>query len=151
MKINKSLVLSQCTLIVLNRLKDIQEAIDSSNQSITEDTKSSAGDKYETSREMIQQDLNRYQQQLKIAQLDISILKRIEESENSKALIGLGSLVETDDGYYFISISIGDLKIKENRVFAISPQSPIGKELIGKTIGESFMFLGKDHVIKSIE
>jgi len=89
---------------------------------------------------MIQQDLTRYQQQLMLAQQDQDILKKIEEQNIVHQAVGLGSLVKTNKGTYFVSISIGELKIEESSVFVISLQSPIGQGLKGKKVGDLFTF-----------
>ena len=138
--INKDKVLEACYAYLAKRVEQIQLAIDDANYSIREETKSSAGDKYETSREMIQQDLTRYQQQLMLAQQDQDILKKIEEQNIVHQAVGLGSLVKTNKGTYFVSISIGELKIEESSVFVISLQSPIGQGLKGKKVGDLFTF-----------
>ncbi len=57
-----------------------------------------------------------------------SELEKVNLSTSSK--IGTGSLIETDNGLFFIAISIGKIKVENKEVFVISPQSPIGKVLI---------------------
>ncbi len=49
---------------VQQRLDAVQQALLAAEQSTGEDTKSSAGDKYETGREMLQQEKNRGMAQL---------------------------------------------------------------------------------------
>lgn len=136
---HKEEILKACFEFVNKRIKEVTLAIDSADHSLQEDTKSSAGDKYETGREMIQQDLNRLQQQLSLAQEDLKTLEWIRQAKPNDEIV-LGSLVETDkNSYYFIAVSIGRLPNYPN-VYVISPQSPIGKLLLGKTIGERIEF-----------
>jgi len=61
-----------------------------------------------------------------------------------------GSLVVTDKGSYFVAIGIGKVTIEGSRYFCISPDSPIGRLLIGKTVGEVITFNGNDLIIKEI-
>ena len=136
----KETILEACYAHIRKRIEQIQVAIDDANHGIREETKSSAGDKYETSREMIQQDLTRYQQQLTLAQQDQDLLQKIEEQTAVHQSVGQGSLVQTDKGLYFVGISIGELKVAGQSVFVISLQSPIGQALKGKKVGESFTF-----------
>ena len=132
--------------IALQRTKEritmIESALETARDSSNDDTKSSAGDKYETSREMIQQDINRYQKQLVEAKKDLQQLISIESTigDDTPDYIRLGSLIQTSTGLYLIAISIGALKVRDTNVFVISPASPIGQLLIGKKIGDSFIF-----------
>ncbi|RKF31943.1 hypothetical protein BCY89_15595 [Sphingobacterium siyangense] len=123
------------------RITMIESALETARDSSNDDTKSSAGDKYETSREMIQQDINRYQKQLLEANKDLQQLISIESLPNDVMDVArLGTLVQTNVGLYLIATSIGAVKIGTNNIFVISPASPIGKLLIGKKIGDSFVF-----------
>ncbi len=123
--------------IALKRTKEritmIESALETARDSSNDDTKSSAGDKYETSREMIQQDINRYQKQLVEASIE-------SLSNDVIDVVILGTLVQTNVGLYLIATSIGAVKIGTNNIFVISPASPIGQLLIGKKIGDSFVF-----------
>ena len=49
----------QCKNYVSNCIDTAQKAIDDAVESANDDTKSSAGDKYETGREMMQQEIDR--------------------------------------------------------------------------------------------
>lgn len=131
--------------IALKRTKEritmIESALETARDSSNDDTKSSAGDKYETSREMIQQDINRYQKQLVEANKDLQQLISIESLSNDVIdVVRLGTLVQTNVGLYLIATSIGAVKIGTNNIFVISPASPIGQLLIGKKIDDSFVF-----------
>lgn len=144
-------LLEQCTILINEKIKQIQTSLDLSQDALVSDTKSSAGDKYETSREMIQQDLDRLQRQLNEAQKDLQILQSIPSlppaTENR---VRLGSLVKTEMGFYFLSIGIGKVTCAAQTVFVVSLQSPIGQLLLGKTVGEEFSFQQKSQVILGI-
>lgn len=142
-------LLNACFEYVNNRVKEVTLAIDSANNSLVEDTKSSAGDKYETGREMIQQDLNRFQQQLVLAEEDLKTLEWIRQAMPT-SIVSVGSLVATDkSSWYFVAISVGKLADYSN-VYVISPKSPIGKMLLGKTIGEKIEFNNQSFSIQHI-
>ncbi|WP_039052965.1 hypothetical protein [Sphingobacterium sp. T2] len=74
---NKDEILKACFDLVHKKIEEVNMAIQTANHSLVEEDKSSAGDKYETGREMIQQDLNRYEQQLKVLTQDLDLLQRI--------------------------------------------------------------------------
>lgn len=135
--------------MVQDKIHQVQESINQVEDSLFNETKSSAGDKYETSREMIQQDLDRLQGQLTASDKDRVVLESLNNISQSDRVV-LGSLVQTDLGVYFIAIGIGRVSCDGRDVFVISPQSPIGKLLLGKRVGEVLVFNGKEQGILAI-
>ena len=100
------------------------------------ETKSSMGDKYETSREMLQQEINNLQIQLNENIRVRNSLKSI--SVNPHQNVGLGSLVETDKGFFYIAVSLGIIDYEKNKIFLISSESPLAQAMNGKTENEMF-------------
>ena len=94
------------------------------------ETKSSMGDKFETSREMVQQEINTLQIQLNENRNARNSLKTI--NTNLHQTIGLGSLVQTQKGFFYIAVSLGEIISDEKKIFVISTESPLGKALFGK-------------------
>ena len=112
------------------------------------DTKSSMGDKYETSREMLQQEINNLQIQLNEHLKSQQILKNI--NPNPHKIVTLGSLVETEKGIFFIAVSLGELSFNQEKIFVISAESPLAKAMNGKKTGESFVVNNLSQIIKNI-
>ena len=112
------------------------------------DTKSSMGDKYETSREMLQQEINNLQIQLNEHLKSQKILINI--NPNPHKVVSLGSLVETEKGMFFIAISLGELSFNQEKIFVISAESPLAKAMNGKKTGESFVVNNLSQIIKNI-
>ena len=112
------------------------------------DTKSSMGDKYETSREMLQQEINNLQLQLNEQLKSQKILKNIQPNPHKTVI--LGSLVETEKGMFFIAISLGEILFNQEKVFVISTESPLAKAMNGKKTGESFVVNNLSQIIKNI-
>lgn len=145
---NKEEVVGYCLEKCRNRVQEIQSAMDSAQDAILNDTKSSMGDKYETSREMAQQEISRLQNQLKQAEIDLDKINNLDL--NSSELVRMGSIVQTDQFDYFIAISIGTVKIKEKTIMIISKESPIGNLLFGKKENETVHFNNKTITIQKI-
>ncbi|GEM68929.1 hypothetical protein SMI01S_25350 [Sphingobacterium mizutaii NBRC 14946 = DSM 11724] len=145
---NKEEVVGYCLKKCRNRVQEIQSAMDSAQDAILNDTKSSMGDKYETSREMAQQEISRLQNQLKQAEIDLDKINNLDL--NSSELVRMGSIVQTDQFDYFIAISIGAVKIKEKTIMIISKESPIGNLLFGKKEKETVQFNNKTITIQKI-
>lgn len=147
--INKAELYQACLNFIEQRLENIKEAIAQAQAASVDDTKSSAGDKYETTREMMQQEIDRNKKQLFEADLQKLALKAVENVAVS-IIVKNGSLVLTSNGNFYISISAGEINIDGQKIFAISQASPIGKLLIGKKLDDQFSFNGKEFLIKEI-
>jgi len=140
---------NQCLEFINNRLKTIEKTINEIQESLITETKSSAGDKHETGRAMLQLEREKSGNQLAEIKKTKEIFSKIDIKKSSKA-IGLGNVVYTTKANYFIAISAGELKIKNEKFYAISPNTPIGKLLIGKTVLEDIKFREDVFKIKTI-
>lgn len=138
-----------CLTFIEKRIATATEALEQAQEASNDDTKSSAGDKFETGREMAQQDINRNKQLLADAQQQKAVLLALADVVET-AKVRSGSLVITNNGNFYISISAGQLQLTGETYFAISAASPIGKLLIGKATGEQFEFNGRSYQIKNI-
>src|SRR5476651_955126 len=130
----KEALYNQCLDYVQKRMDAAEQGIKEAQQASKDDTKSSAGDKYETGRAMMQQETDRNMSQLNEA-------NKLKVALNTISTIGLsviaeaGSIVITDNGNFYIAISTGTLVVNGNTYFAISPASPIGLKLKGQKAG----------------
>ena len=122
--------------------KKLSEKIDNLERLIAEtrasnnETKSSMGDKYETSREMVQQEINNLQIQLNENLRAKNSLKLM--NINAHQIVGLGSLVKTDKGLFYIAVSLGEIIFNDDKIFVISTESPLAKEMLGKSQNAEF-------------
>ena len=129
----------QCLKFVENRFNTIQNTITEIQESLTSETKSSAGDKHETGRAMLQLEREKVGNQLAEIQKIKETLSKINISKTSE-FIGLASLVYTTKSNYLIAISAGEFKVENEVFYAISPNTPIGQLLIGRTLGDDIIF-----------
>ena len=135
----KQILYAQCVDFVENRSNTIQNTISEIQESLTSETKSSAGDKHETGRAMLQLEREKAGNQLAEIQKIKENLSKISISKTSE-VIGLGSVVYTNKSNYFIAISAGEIKVENELFYAISSNTPIGQLLLGKTIGDEVLF-----------
>ena len=145
----KEILYEQCKDFVHEKLATIENTIKSNQEALASETKSSAGDKHETGRAMLQLEMEKAGQQLQgVTEMKVT-LERINPQESSN-VCKLGSIVKANNTNYFISISTAKLMIKNELYYAISTKSPIGQLLIGNRVNEEFFFNGKLFFINDI-
>lgn len=125
------------------KIATAESAIASAIESRDNETKSSVGDKYETGRAMMQLEQQKNEAQLVKLQMLKSTMERIAVDQILDRG-AQGALMKTSNGIFFLSIGLGKLKVDEEIIFVISMASPIGKELIGKRVGDRLVFNGKE-------
>ncbi len=145
----KSDLYHYCASYIATKTATIKRQIAEIREAAEGETKSSAGDKYETAREMMQQDIDmnmaRMAELLKMSET----MERIPH-EGMQDTILPGSVVQTDQGNYYIAVSAGTTEIRGERYFLISALSPIGMKLSGLKAGDSFTFNGKNIVVQRV-
>ena len=132
----------QSTLEALNnKINDLRLILQESYPSMFDDSKSSAGDKHETALAMAQLEQEKLTKQLNILLLQEASMKVIDPTLKHQK-ITIGSLVETNKGWYYFSISLGQLICQNNAFFALSLEAPLGQIMRGKVAGEQVTFNG---------
>ena len=139
-----------CKSYIENRLERIQNNIDSLQEALSSETKSSAGDKHETGRAMIQLEREKLGKQLSEIHLLQELFKKIPLNSNVSH-VGLGSVIYTDKQNYYMAISAGETKVDGVSFYAIAPNTPVGKLLMGKVMGNIAVFNAKEFKIQKIE
>ena len=130
---------NHCLKFVNTRFQTIQKTINEIQESLTSETKSSAGNKHETGRAMLQLEREKAGNQLAEVQKTKAMLSKIDV-EKSSDVIGLGSVAYTTQANYFIAISAGELQVNDEAFYAISPSTPIGQLLLGKRSNDIIVF-----------
>ena len=77
------------------------------------------------------------------------VLAKIDIEKTAKVIV-LGSVVYTEKANYFLAISAGEIQAKGTLFYVISPLSPIGKLLLGKTVGDIVVFGDQQLKIKAV-
>lgn len=101
------------------------------------DTKSSMGDKYETGREMLQQEINNLQRQLNEVLNQQAVLQKITSDPSEK--VQSGALVKTDKGLFYVAVSMGEIIFENQKIMTVSAESPLVKIMYNKKAGENFI------------
>ena len=145
----KTLLIKELTNTISHKVLTIDNEILGLIGSRDSDTKSSVGDKHETTRAKIQSEIDRLSKQKQLLVNQLHNLKSIDLTKKHKA-VSFGSLVFTNQGIYFISIGIGQYTFDNNSYYVISSESPIGQLLHNKQVGNDFLFRNKVYKIHNI-
>ena len=140
---------ARCQAYVQQRIDTARQAMESAQESANSESKSSAGDKYETGRAMAQLERDRHAQLLAQAQNMTQELARLH-IEKSYDTVQPGSLVTTNRGRFFISISAGKLCIDGVDYFAVSSASPIATALTGHLAGDVVPFNNQTYQVLDV-
>ncbi len=123
--------------------------MDSHRKSLEAESKSSAGDKHETGRAMVQLEMEKASQQIEAIRSMRETLNRINLEKTSQKAV-LGSVVSTNFGSYFLAIGAGQLIVGAETFFAVSLSSPIGNQMLGKAEGDRFIFNGRKFEVQRL-
>ena len=145
----KEALFRQCEAYANKRLQTVEAVISSNQLALQSETKSSAGDKHETGRAMLQLETEKAGQQLAGIMQMKEILAKVDILKTSKNVC-LGSVIFTEKVNYFLSISAGQLEFANKMYFAVSVSSPIGKLLLGKQENDVISFNGMLYKVQKI-
>ncbi|OJJ16682.1 3-oxoacyl-ACP synthase [marine bacterium AO1-C] len=138
-----------CEQYIHQKINNAKKAIEAAQQAANEETKSSAGDKYETGRAMMQLEKEKHATQLNEGLKLQKVLAQITP-QSGHQVVGLGSLVITSQASYYIAISAGKVTLDTKTYFMISLASPIGQALQNHQVGDQVVFRGQKITIKNI-
>lgn len=145
----KEQLYQQCCDYVSKKEAEINKLIADARESSANETKSSAGDKYETTREVLQQEIDLNLSRLNELKKLKTVLDHISPTQTSLT-ISPGAVVYTSNGNFYISISAGKIEADGTGFYAISSSSPIASKMLGQKAGYSFDMNGKRFVIKAV-
>ena len=137
-----------CHAFIEQRIAAARTAMQAAQESSSSETKSSAGDKYETGREMANAERDRNAAHMQQAQQLQAELGRISPDAPCDT-VRPGALVHTSLGLFYVSISAG--KLEGHDVFAVSAAAPVAVALKGLQAGQEAMFNGKAVRVLAVE
>ena len=146
----KERLITHCMVQINEKLELLDDEIRNLAGDAANETKSSMGDKYETGRERMMQEIGKLQDQQLIQHAQLKTLEAVL-STSGKAHAGHGSLIRTDKLIYFIAVPLGMISFEEHTIAAISIKSPIGQALEGSLVGDKVSFNTQSFVVKEIQ
>ena len=137
-----------CQAFIEQRISAARTAMQAAQESSSSETKSSAGDKYETGREMANAERDRNAAHMQQAQQLQAELARLNPDAPCDT-VRPGALVRTSMGTFYLGISAGQLEGTD--VFAVSPAAPVAVALKGLRAGQEVPFNGKMVRVEAVE
>lgn len=125
---------AQCLQHVQQQLMQLREAMDALKESLESEEKSSAGDKYETGRAMIQLEQEKLGHQQHELTAVLNALQRLPLEATD--VIKPGALVKTTHGYFFLASGLGAQPVDTITVMVIAPAAPLAQALQSKRVGD---------------
>lgn len=131
-----------CLKQIRERVALLQADLEELSKAAATDTKSSAGDKYETGREMMRAEMDKLARNLSESQKLQQVLESLQP-EKELSQVAHGALVKTNQGYFYLAASLGKLMAAGESVFVLSMASPMGQGLSAKAAGDTATVNGR--------
>ena len=136
--------------LLSEKINELRFMISDLAQDAQNDAKGSAGDKHETALSMMHLEQEKLNQKLAEIIAQKNIMDKIDaDAIHTKVVIG--SLVQTNEMLFYISAALPKIQLENKTIIAVSPQSPLGSQLMGKSLGDEVEINKNRFQIKSIE
>lgn len=147
----KSEVFTHCKAKIVQQLTGVEDTLAGLKEALHSESKSTAGDKHETGRAMIQLQMEQTGTKVVAYRDQLLMLDRIEKSSLSTAdKVAVGSLVYTDKAIFFIAVSLGILTVSSQKIAVVSAVTPAAQALLGKSVGDVVQVNTTSYSIKAI-
>ena len=129
----------KCIAIIEERIAECSNAMWNAQDAANNEEKSSAGDKYETSRTMSQLEKDMYAKQLYANRSDMAALTLIDCNKIYSSAQA-GCFIQCENYSFFIAAGLGKLTYEKKNIFLLSPNAPLAKMLLKKKVGDFISF-----------
>ena len=138
-----------CVELLGKRLDTVEKLVAEAQESANNEGKSSAGDKYETSRAMGHLQKEMYQQQSQKIRHEL-LKASSSETALQPGIIKRGTVIMTDQLCIFICVGLGKKSLDNRTVLFVSDEAPLYHLLYNKSEGEVFVVDKHEHLIREI-
>ena len=135
--------------IIEQRIAVAKTLINNAQEAANSEEKSSAGDKYETSRAMSQLEKEMHSRQLAQQIHELALLNAVK-TDVIYTMVTTGACIECAETVFFLAAGLGKQTVEGKEIIFLSPQAPLAKQLHHKKAGEHFVFNGKEIAISAI-
>lgn len=145
----KQQIHKQYIQLVQDKIDVFQDMISGLTEDSKNDAKGSAGDKHETALSMMHIEQEKLTNKLKEALDQKSVLDKIDALQIHNK-VAIGSLVKTNNLTIYVSIALPKISFDNQNIFAVSPQSPLGNQVMGNQIGFEFEINNTKYIIENV-
>ena len=136
--------------LLSEKINELRFMISDLAQDAQNDAKGSAGDKHETALSMMHLEQEKLNQKLAEKKKKKNSIDNID-ADAIHTKVALGSLVQTNEMLFYISAALLKIQLENKIIIAVSPQSPLGSQLLGKSVGDEITINNNRFHIKTIE
>ena len=138
-----------CIAVIEQRVANSRMAMQQAQDAANEEEKSSAGDKYETSRAMNHLEKDMHARQLEANRQELALANSIDCDKLYKT-VSTGCVVICETVSFFIAAGLGRISIKGKEIFLLSPNAPVALLMFNKKSGDHINFNNKVFLIRDI-
>lgn len=146
----KHQILLRYQQLLQDRIDAFRDMIAALTDDAQNDAKGSAGDKHETTLSMMHLEQEKLNHKLGEILGQKAVLDKIDPGK-THSKIALGSLVQANGMWLFISAALPKITVDGTSIIAVSPQSPLGNKLMGNGVGFSFAINATNYLVQSVE
>lgn len=132
-----------------NEISEIQADLTLISNDLANDTKSSAGDKFETAREMANQEISKLQTVLAEKKRFLQLLQN-DAFQSKSATIQAGALALIEETWYFFGLPFGKTTFKNKTVIGIGLTAPFAQAFLQKEKKSIVNFGQKNQTVNNI-
>lgn len=128
---NKAELIDFLTIRFTDDVNEIQADLTLISNDLANDTKSSAGDKFETAREMANQEISKLQSVLAEKKRFLQLLQN-DAFQSKSATIQAGALAQIEEIWYFFGLPFGKTTFDSKTVIGIGLTAPFAQAFLQK-------------------
>lgn len=135
--------------MIAERIHDQQQVIDSLQEAANSEDKNTAGDKHEVAKAQMQWEVEKANKHMTNLMHMKQLLVKIDPKDDH-TVVETGSLVRTDQGFFYISISVGKVLVNHEHIMCMSGLTPLAQAFMGHKAGEVVRFNDIEYTIEAI-
>ena len=143
-------VLEALELHLMKAVEEGRSHLASLQEALTSEAKSTAGDKHETGRAMIHQEMRQVNDTLQRSQSALQELKRMQKASVAPAFVASGVLAETSGPWVLMGLPLGKLDLDGTVVLGVSSEAPLAKAWFGAKPGDEVRMGPSTFLIKAL-
>ena len=135
----KKILVDKAVDVLQGKIDEFKSEILSLQDSMNADGKSTVGDKHETSRAIIQNEIEQLGKQLSLHEQHLIMFSGIN-FDHTHDYVESGTFVITSKFHLFMGVSLGKIEVEGDPVQFVSMESPIAQALLKKKVGDKIDF-----------